>query len=155
EAPIRSVHAHNLYSGALALIGRWFHHYRVIVELHGRIPEEYLILAKGGHFSYWLLKHLESWAMRKADHIIPNSHKLKEYLVSEYQLNPNKLTAIPDCADPNIFRWDPTTREAVRRRLGLDGKLVCVHLGTFFVFYDPALIIETFNRIRERMPSAH
>src|SRR5262249_41623646 len=57
EAPIRSVHAHNLYSGALALIGRWFHHYRVIVELHGRIPEEYLILAKGGHFSYWLLKH--------------------------------------------------------------------------------------------------
>src|SRR5262245_26670279 len=155
DGPIRTVHAHNLYSGAIALIGRWVLNYKLVVELHGRIPEEYVTLRKGGRFSYWLLKRLESWVMRNANHIVPISHKLKEYLISEYRLDPRKLTVIPDCADPAAFRWDPAMRESVRHRLGIDGKLVCVHLGSFFVWYDPELIIETFTRIRARIPSAH
>lgn len=155
ESRIGIVHGHNLYSGALALSARWRHGYKVLLDYHGRIPEEYLILGKGGRISYWLLKRLESWVMRSADHIIPVSHKLKDYVTSEYQIDPRKLTVIPDCADPAVFRWDTDTRESTRRRLGLEGKLVCVHLGSFFIWYDPELIVETFTRIRSRIPAAH
>jgi glycosyltransferase involved in cell wall biosynthesis len=154
-APVRTVHAHNLYSGAIGLIGRWRFGYKLIVELHGRIPEEYVILRKGGRLSYRFLKWLESWVMRNADHIIPISHKLKDYLISEYRLHPHTLTVIPDCADPAVFRWDPAMRQSGRQRLGVDGKLVCVHLGSVFIWYDPELIVETFTRIRTRIPSAH
>src|SRR5262245_8187049 len=155
EGPIRIVHAHNLYSGAVALSARWRHGYKIVQEYHGRIPEEFVTLGKGGRFSYRLLKGLESWTMRSADHIIPISHKLKDYLVSEYRLDPRKLTVIPDVADPSVFRWDPETRNRIRSKLGLDGKLVCVHLGSFFIWYDPELIIEIFARVRSRIPSAH
>ena len=155
RAPIRIVHAHNLYSGALALSARRFYGYKVLVEIHGRIPEEYLILGKGGRLSYSLLKRLEAYVMRGANHIIPISHKLKEYLSAQYQLNPGKLTVIPDCADPAVFRWDPDLRETMRRTLGFADKFVCVHLGSFFIWYDPDLIIKTFQQIRQRVPTAH
>src|SRR5438105_30782 len=36
---IRIVHAHNLYSAALALSARPLHRYKVILDYHGRIPE--------------------------------------------------------------------------------------------------------------------
>src|SRR5262249_31289862 len=31
----------------------------------------------------------------------------------------------------------------------------CVHLGSFFVWYDPELILKVFGRIRERIDNAH
>src|SRR5215471_15852114 len=37
--PIRVVHAHNLYSAALALAARRIYGYRVVLDYHGRIPE--------------------------------------------------------------------------------------------------------------------
>jgi glycosyltransferase involved in cell wall biosynthesis len=153
--PIRTVHAHNLYSGALALSVRRRYRFKLVVELHGRIPEEYVILGKGGTLSYWLLKRLERWVIRGADHVIPISNKLRDYLMDEYGLPASKLTVIPDCADPRAFRWDPALREATRTRLGLAGKFVCVHLGSVFTWYDPDLILKVFGKVRERVPSAH
>ena len=40
ERNIRLIHAHNLYSAALALTRRRKYGYRVILDYHGRIPEE-------------------------------------------------------------------------------------------------------------------
>jgi len=155
QGRIRIVHAHNLYSGALALSARWLFGYKVLVEIHGRIPEEYVILGKGGRLSHWSLKRLESWVMRSADHIIPISNKLREFLIDEYSLRRTKLTVIPDCADPRAFQWNPAVREATRARLGLKERFVCVHLGSVFDFYDPALIVKVFESIRTRAASAH
>jgi glycosyltransferase involved in cell wall biosynthesis len=153
--PIRTVHAHNLYSGALALLMRRRYPFKLVVELHGRIPEEYVILGKGGRVSYGLLKRLERWVITGADHVIPISNKLRDYLIDEYRLAPSKLTVIPDCADPKAFRWEPALREATRHRLGLADKFVCVHLGSVFTWYDPDLILKVFGKVRERTPSAH
>jgi glycosyltransferase involved in cell wall biosynthesis len=152
---IRIVHAHNLYSGALALSARWLYGYKVLVELHGRIPEEYVILGKGGRFWGWVLRHLESWVIQNADHIVPISVKLNEYLVEQYRLTPSRLTVIPDCADPRVFHWNPELRKATRARMNLDDQFVCVHLGSVFVWYDPDLIVKVFRRIKDQLPSAH
>src|SRR6185436_6792898 len=40
RATIRIVHAHNLYSAALALTVRKRYGYKVVLDYHGRIPEE-------------------------------------------------------------------------------------------------------------------
>ena len=45
---------------------RCYHEKPVLLSQFHRIPEEYVILGKGGRVSYWLLKRLESWVMRKA-----------------------------------------------------------------------------------------
>ena len=155
QGPIRVVHAHNLYSGALALSARPIYGYKVLLDLHGRIPEEYVALRNGGAVSHWCMNRLERWVVRSADHILPVSNKLKDYLTGQYRLPSSKLTVLPDCADPSAFHWDPALRASVRRRWGLEDKLVCVHLGSFFVWYDPALILKVFARIRSRIPAAH
>jgi glycosyltransferase involved in cell wall biosynthesis len=155
QGPIRIVHAHNLYSGALALSARPIYGYKVLLDLHGRIPEEYIALRNGGDVSHWCMNRLERWVVRRADHILPVSYKLKDYLTGQYRLPSSKLTVLPDCADPSAFHWDPALRDSIRRRGGLEGKLVCVHLGSFFVWYDPALILKVFARIRSRIPTAH
>jgi len=54
KGPIRVVHAHNLYSTALALSARPFYGYKVLLDYHGRIPEEYVYLGKGGERSILL-----------------------------------------------------------------------------------------------------
>jgi glycosyltransferase involved in cell wall biosynthesis len=153
QNPVRLVHAHNLYSTALALSGRWRFGYKVVMDYHGRIPEEYVFLGKGGQGSLTLLEFLERWCVRRADHIIAVSHKLAEYLIARYRLPSHKLSVVPCCADESIFRWDQARRLAVRQKMKLSEKFVCTHLGSFFEWYDPEMITNIFRKIQSRVDS--
>src|SRR5262249_631973 len=44
-------------------------------------------------------------------------------------------------------------RDAVRREMNLSNKLVCTHLGSFFEWYDPEMIINVFQQIRTQADS--
>ena len=147
QRPIRLVHAHNLYSAALALSVRWRHGYKIVLDYHGRIPEEYAFLGKGGQGSRRMLELLERWCVTHADHIVVVSHKLADYLIGRYKLA-HEVSVIPCCADETIFRWDVVRREKTRAMLNLAGKFVCAHLGSFFEWYEPEMIVEAFRQIR-------
>src|SRR5207247_1075812 len=68
--PIKLIHAHNLYSAALALSCRRRYGYKVVLDYHGRIPEEYVFLGKGGSVSRKALEILERWCIKSSDHVI-------------------------------------------------------------------------------------
>jgi glycosyltransferase involved in cell wall biosynthesis len=152
---IRIVHAHNLYSSAIALSARWFFGYKVIADLHGRVPEEYFFLGKGGKISRWLLTQLEKWVVRRADHAICVSEKLRSYIQTRHHIRQSKLTLLPCCTDGEIFKWTPAARESARKKLGFGDKFVCVHLGSVRHWYDPDLIIQVFEKICQHVASAH
>jgi glycosyltransferase involved in cell wall biosynthesis len=151
---IRLVHAHNLYSCALALMGRRRWGYRVVLDLHGRIPEEYVYLGKGGPMSKRILERLEQWTVRQSDHVVAVSEHLREYLLDRYELPPSDISVIPDCAD-ETFRWDPGLRRTERQRMRLDDRFVCLHLGSFADWYRPDTIVSAFRAIREKVAAAH
>jgi glycosyltransferase involved in cell wall biosynthesis len=151
EAPIRLIHAHNLYSAALALLKRRRYGYKVVLDYHGRIPEEYVFLGKGGQGSRKLLECLERWCVKRADHIVVVSHKLAEYLAGRYDIPQNRISVIPCCADESMFRWDPARRDTVRSALRVSQKFVCTHLGSFCEWYDPEMITALFHEIRRRV----
>jgi glycosyltransferase involved in cell wall biosynthesis len=153
QKPIRLVHAHNLYSAALAISIRWRHRYKVVLDYHGRIPEEYVFLGKGGQASRKLLECLERWCVLHSDHIVAVSQKLAEYLIDRYKVPPHKLSVIPCCADELVFRWDNTRRTAERKRMNLSDKFICTHLGSFFEWYEPDMITTLFQQIRTRTDS--
>jgi len=146
----RIVHAHNLYSAALALSARRRYRYKVVLDYHGRIPEEYVFLGKGGGSSRKALELLESWCVRRADHIIAVSQKLAEYLIGRYRILPNKVSVIPCCTDASSFKWDPDERDAVRQSMNFGTKFVCTHLGSFSHWYDPDLMLRVFKQISLR-----
>jgi glycosyltransferase involved in cell wall biosynthesis len=150
---IRLVHAHNLYSAVLALSAKPFCSYKVVFDYHGRIPEEYVSLGKGGEPSRKALEVLEAWAVRNSDHVVAVSDKLADYLKERYRLASTKISVIPCCADDSIFRWDPGRRATVRQSMNLSGKLLCTHLGTFFDWYDPKLLLRAFDQLRNRFDS--
>ena len=149
------VHAHNLYSTALALSARRKYGYKVVLDYHGRIPEEYVFLGKGGGSSRKALELLEGWCVRRADHIIVVSQKLAEYLIGRYRILPNKVSVIPCCTDASIFKWDRDKRDAVRQSMNFGTKFVCTHLGSFSHWYDPELLVKVFKTISLRFDNAH
>ena len=151
KRPIRLVHAHNLYSAALALSARWRHGYKVVLDYHGRIPEEYVYLGKGGPISRSILESLERWCVTQSDHVVAVSHKLANYLTGQYALPARNVSVIPCCVDVSLFTWDLARREAVRKSMSLGEKFVCVHLGSVFEWYDPEAITRVFQRIRARI----
>jgi glycosyltransferase involved in cell wall biosynthesis len=153
QSPIGMIHAHNLYSAALALSVRRLYGYKVVLDYHGRIPEEYVYTGKGGEPSRKALEALERWAVRKADHVVVVSSGLAAYLSDRYRIPSANMSVIPCCADDTSFKWDPHRREAVRHSLNVSDKLVCTHLGSFFEWYDPELLVRVFSRIRERRDS--
>jgi glycosyltransferase involved in cell wall biosynthesis len=144
---IQVVHAHNLYSAALALSCRWKYGYKVILDYHGRIPEEYVFLGKGGALSRKMLEALERWCVNHSDHVIAVSEKLAEYLIHRYHIPPQKVSTIPCCTDPSIFSWDAFRRQTVRHSMNFGEKVVCTHLGSFSEWYDPDLLLNAYNRI--------
>jgi glycosyltransferase involved in cell wall biosynthesis len=91
--------------------------------------------------------------VRRANHVIAVSQKLAEYLIGRYRLPPEKISVVPCCADETTFKWDTARRDAVRREMNLSNKLVCTHLGSFFEWYDPAMITNVFQQIRTRADS--
>jgi glycosyltransferase involved in cell wall biosynthesis len=147
------IHAHNLYSAALALSARWRYGYKVVLDYHGRIPEEYTFLGKGGWGSRTVLEFLEAWCVKHSDHVVVVSQKLAEYLIARYSLPAQKISVIPCCADETIFQWDAVRRESVRKSMSLSDTFVCTHLGSFFEWYDPRMIMEAFQKIRSRRQS--
>ena len=150
QSRIGLVHAHNLYSAALALSARWLHGYKVILDYHGRVPEEYMFLGKGGKGSQKVLEALERWVVRNSDHVIAVSQKLADYVAERYGISSTKMSVIPCCADQKTFTWEVARRESVRRSLNVSDKLVCAHVGSFFEWYEPQLLVRVFNRIRSR-----
>lgn len=155
ERRIQVVHAHNLYSAALALSTRGFFDYKVILDLHGRIPEEYVFLGKGGNVSRIVLNALERWIVTRADHVVVVSEALRCYLRETYSIDDSRLSVIPCCADESRFRWDPDQRRSERDRLNLADRFVCVHLGSIREWYRPEAVVEAFQGMRQKVPSAH
>ena len=153
--PIRVVHAHNLYSAALALWARRIYGYRVVLDYHGRIPEEYVFLGKGGDRSRRVLEFLEKWVVESADHVIVVSRALGRYVLNRYDIPGSKLSVIPCCANSDLFHVDPDLRIQTREELGLNDRLICTHLGSFFEWYEAELLVQSFIGIHERYPMAH
>ena len=140
---------------ALALAARPFYGYRVVLDYHGRIPEEYVFLGKGGEKSRRALELLEKWAVTSADHVIVVSRALGRYLVKQHRVPASKLSVIPCCADADLFYADEDLRQRTRQELGLADRLVCTHLGSFFEWYESEQLVRTFLNLRERYPMAH
>jgi glycosyltransferase involved in cell wall biosynthesis len=101
------------------------------------------------------LEGLERWAVTKADHVVVVSEQLKEYLSDRYRISSPRISIIPCCADASMFKWDIERRQAQRHALELADRFICTHLGSFFEWYEPELLLTLFAQIRTHVPNAH
>lgn len=65
-----------------------------------------------------------------------------------------KVTIVPNAVDAKKFRFDPSTRERMRRALGVEGKLVIGCVGRFRPEKNQAFLLEVLREILKSEPEA-
>jgi glycosyltransferase involved in cell wall biosynthesis len=101
-----------------------------------------------------LAKQYEEKILGQADHILAVSTPLKDFLTTNRQISPSKITVLPNGANPQKF--DPRLDGSlVKRRWGLIGKTVIGFVGILRPWHGTEMLIRAFSSLIRRVPRAH
>lgn len=156
------IHAH-LHEGALIglLLGRLFRT-PMVFDFQGSLTEEMIdhrFLARGS-LLYNPLRRFERWLDRSAPAILTSTAHAERLLIDEFDCEPSRVVALPDCVDTDVFRpaaaFDPAVRAALRQQLGIppDGKVI-VYLGLLAEYQGTGLLLAAMQRILQRQSNVY
>ena len=101
-----------------------------------------------------LAQWFERTACNLADHVFAVSTPLKEFLVSQRQVPAEKITVLPNGANPETF--DPhCDGQAVRRRYGIGERTVIGFVGILRPWHGIEMLLKAFSQLIERDPRVH
>lgn len=95
-----------------------------------------------------VLEGLESFAYRKADHLVVvtdafKAHMMKRGIVSK------KVTVIKNGVDFSLYKKPPHGSSDLSRELGLEGKFVASYFGTHGMAHHLETVLEAAHELRE------
>ena len=105
-----------------------------------------------GSARYRLTRALESWAIRKADHVFTICEGLRSDIAGR-GIDAAKVTVIPNAVDIEAFQASQAPDPALKRSLALDGKLVLGFVGSFYAYEGLDLLIESLPAILQTNPA--
>lgn len=105
-----------------------------------------------GSARYRLTRALETWAIRKADHVFTICEGLRSD-IADRGIDPAKVTVIPNAVDTHAFQASQAPDPALKRSLQLDGKLVLGFVGSFYAYEGLVLLIEALPTILQANPA--
>lgn len=97
-----------------------------------------------------LMERIERLNLAKADLIVVVSKALKEELVTR-GIESNKILVNPNGVNPD--RYSPEVEgDEMRKRYGLEGKIVLGFIGTFGKWHGAEVLAEAFGRLMQEFP---
>lgn len=92
--------------------------------------------------------------------IIPNvkiapSTEAAEFVFGKKAVSSGNVIIMPNCLDYDIFEFDMTKREKIRRQLNLEDKHIIGHVGRFNKQKNHYFLIDIFNDIHIKDNKAH
>lgn len=150
------LYAHNLYSSFIAIFFKlWKKNAKVIFDVHGLVPQEFVWLKKGKRWglAYFMLKIIERICAMKSDYLVFASQSLEEYFKKRYKIN-KKIAVIPnispfpirDMSELNRIRAD------LKKKFNLEDSTVLLHVGSFLQWTDADMVIEIIKRLKKFIP---
>ena len=109
--------------------------------------------SRPGGLRYRLTRALESFALRRADHVTTICDGLKRDIVAR-GIPENRVTIIPNAVDVGAFEFGKAPDQALKERLGLTGKTVIGFIGSFYAYEGLDLLLAALPAINARMPDA-
>jgi len=106
-----------------------------------------------GSLRYRATRGLETYALRRADHVTTICDGLREDIVRR-GLPADKVTVIPNAVDADTFAFGAPADTALRRQLGLDRATVIGFVGSFYAYEGLDLLITALPAILARRPDA-
>ena len=105
--------------------------------------------------AYWLEKRID----KLPDAILTSSVKASRLLQDDFHVPPDRLHALPDCADPDRFnpeKFSEADKLALKQRLGIPSdRLVVSYLGLLTDYQGIPHLIQTAVRLKEAGEKAH
>jgi len=105
-----------------------------------------------GSARYRLTRALETWAIRKADHVFTICEGLRAD-IADRGVDPAKVTVIPNAVDTNAFQASQAPDPALKRSLALDGKVVLGFVGSFYAYEGLGLLIDSLPVVLRANPA--
>lgn len=105
-----------------------------------------------GSLRYRLTRALETWAIRKADHVFTICEGLRAD-IARRGIDPAKVTVIPNAVDTETFQASQPADRALKQALALEGKVVLGFIGSFYAYEGLDLLIDSLPAILESNPA--
>ncbi len=93
------------------------------------------------------------WVSRRATAVLAISESMRDHLVAEDGLDPQRVFCFPMGVKDEIA-LSPDELEALRRRLNLPAGRTIVYSGTIDPIRRPDWMLDVFDRVRARVPDA-
>ena len=124
----------------------------LVTEINANKPEE-ARMNGASEWKIWFIKFFERRFYGASDRLIAVTVGLKEWLINDYQVSPEKIAVIPNGANTDISR--PMDQQACQSKLGFseDALYVCF-VGTLLVWQGVEYLIEAAPLILEDIPEA-
>ncbi len=89
-------------------------------------------------FLYKILKKIDDYLYKNADHVVTLTHKAKDILSENLKIHNEKITVIPTCANKEIFqKIDNFEKEKIRKEFNFtNDDILLIHTGTVSGWYD-------------------
>ncbi len=100
-----------------------------------------------------LLDSLEARVCREADHVLAVSGPLGERIRALGDRAAASVTVVPCCLNPGRFADSMAWRGEMRKRLGLEDRIVLVYSGSLSVWQVPERVASLVEEVRKRLPS--
>lgn len=119
----------------------------LILEINGDLFKEYDQLGIDLSAAQWkAIRLINRVLLRNASHVVTVSETLRQTLLDRWQLDPQRITAVPNGAHVDLFTPSQNS-DAVRARLGLNGEPVVMFIGSFKPWHAIDLLVEAFVHV--------
>lgn len=104
-----------------------------------------------GSLRYRLTRALETYALRRVDHVFTICEGLRRDIVAR-GIDSNKVTVIPNAVDIENFEPGGQADESLKSQLGLSGCTVLGFIGSFYAYEGLDLLLQALPAILRGQP---
>ena len=108
-------------------------------------------VTREGSLRYRASRALETFALRRADHITTICEGLRREIAGR-GIPESRITVIPNAVDTGAFRFGDAPDRALAASLGLTGKTVVGFAGSFYAYEGLDLLIDALALLAPRHP---
>ncbi len=105
-----------------------------------------------GSLRYRTTRALESFALRRADHVTTICEGLRSDIAAR-GIPEQRIEVIPNAVDVSAFNYGALPDPELRHKLGLDDAIVLGFCGSFYAYEGIDLLIEAAHRMLPRHPN--